>query len=184
VYGLCDLWYYTNTSLYDACFALSNNNNYNIFVGFIFYTDNFNLVDLKRNMNKYKFRAFWKDTNKQIVDFMEQYTIDVLNDDQMIIQQWTEAIDKNNVDIYEGDIVKVKRCFSRPIINNSIEIEYQFTEGEEEIGYVLWGWATYNFLVGFRLYDDFEDFKGIPHRYEVIGNIVQNPELLKGNQNL
>lgn len=94
-----------------------------------------------------------------------------------VIMQWTGGEDKNKKEIYEGDIVKVQRCYTRPFINDDVEIDYKHIEGEEEVGYILWGWATYNFLIGYRRYDDYDDFR-VGHRCEVIGNVFENPELV------
>lgn len=56
-------------------------------------------------MRKIEFRARWRDTNKPIEDFSEQYIIDACNDDVFIVEQYTGLKDKYGKKIYEGDIV-------------------------------------------------------------------------------
>ena len=96
-------------------------------------------------------------------------------------QQYTGLNDKNGKEVYEGDIVKIKRWYLRPFINKREDIEYKHIEGETEIGQVIWGWNSQKFLVSYEhiRYDDSEDFDKSSPRVEVIGNIYDNPELLK-----
>jgi len=101
---------------------------------------------------------------------------------RLIFQQYTGLNDKNNIEVYEGDIVKINRCYTRPFVNEKQQIDYKFIDdGEIEIGQILWGWNIQKYLVSYEhiRYDDSEDFDKSPHRVEVIGNIFENPELLK-----
>jgi uncharacterized phage protein (TIGR01671 family) len=88
--------------------------------------------------------------------------------------------DNNNKEIYEGDIVKVKRCFTRPVVKNG-QIDYNFIEGNEEIGQVMYLWdGSLTVCYEHIRSDDFDkDILHVKHRVEVIGNIHENPELLK-----
>ena len=106
---------------------------------------------------------------------------EVFDADNVIIQQFTGLTDKNGKEVYEGDIVKIKRWYLRPFINNKQEIDYQHIEGDTEVGQVIWGWNSQKFLVSYEhiRYDDSEDFDKSSHSVEVIGNISENPELLK-----
>ena len=100
----------------------------------------------------------------------------------LIIQQYTGLTDKNKIEVYDGDIVKINRCYTRPFVNEKQQIDYKFIDGGEvEVGQVLWGWNSQKYLVSYEhiRYDDIEDFDKPSHKVEVIGNIFENPELLK-----
>ena len=130
-----------------------------------------------------KFRVYIPDTNKFVYfgindfDYSDRY----LDDGKYPIQQYTGLTDKNNIEVYDGDIVKINRCYTRPFVNEKQQIDYKFIEGEVEVGKVLWGWNTQKYLVSYEhiRYDDIEDFDKPSHRVEVIGNIFEHSELLK-----
>ena len=103
------------------------------------------------------------------------------NLENYIVTQYTGLNDKNGKEIYEGDIVKINRCYTRPFVNEKQQIDYKFIDdGEIEVGQVLWGWNSQKYLVIYEhiRYDDIEDFDKSSHSVEVIGNILENPELL------
>ena len=130
-----------------------------------------------------KFRVYIPDTNKFVYfgindfDYSDRY----LDDGKYPIQQYTGLTDKNNIEVYDGDIVKINRCYTRPFVNEKQQIGYKFIEGEVEVGKVLWGWNTQKYLVSYEhiRYDDIEDFDKPSHRVEVIGNIFEHKHLLE-----
>ena len=124
----------------------------------------------------------------EIVDFVttiggnqDDATKGPVDQDDYIVEFNTGLTDKNGKEVYEGDIVKIKRWYLRPFINNKQEIDYKHIEGDTEVGHVIWGWNSQKFLVSYEhiRYDDSEDFDKSSHSVEVIGNIFENPELLK-----
>lgn len=107
-------------------------------------------------MREIKFRAWHKEesymTNSlELIDFADGYIIAYGNLDKFELMQYTGIKDKNNKEIYEGDIVKAL-----------IDGEYYNQEVD---------WIEDMELIGWNLKVDRE--------YEVIGNIYENPELLK-----
>jgi hypothetical protein len=81
-------------------------------------------------------------------------------DSALVIQQWTGLKDKNGVEIYEGDIVKV---YSEEFENENFTGKVIFDEGS------FLTWINKNDIRGVWSGDNIE----------VIGNIMENPELLK-----
>jgi uncharacterized phage protein (TIGR01671 family) len=111
-----------------------------------------------------KFRA-WDKTNKNMLYDVATGVITIWDyaklpgskersakSDDCEFMQFTGIIDKNGKEIYEGDIVKSYKTFV---------VEW---EEDEDIDYGY---------IGFNLNRHYQD------RYEVIGNIYENPELLK-----
>ena len=80
------------------------------------------------------------------------------------VMQYTGYKDKNGVEIYEGDIVSFKSAHS----------DYAY----KTIGEVVWYRGEAAFLVecNGEIFKHFDEIRKI----EVLGNIYENPELLKG----
>ena len=106
-----------------------------------------------------KFRARWKDTKKIVEDFMQEYGLEALNDEVFIVEQFTGLHDKNGKEIFEGDVLKDENNGS--VLGHITEVVY--------------------FQPEFCLRDSkkraFTLFRG--GLYEVLGNVFENPELLK-----
>lgn len=85
---------------------------------------------------------------------------DFYNFDDVILMQYADIKDKNGVEIYEGYILKTNK--------NIFKIEWS----KQDFCFIFWvetlqEYMSLPFLIGLK------DF-------EVIGNIYENPELLKG----
>lgn len=90
--------------------------------------------------------------------------------------QFTGLLDKNDKEIYEGDIIKYTRygwrCF-RHLKDNTDLITYYAIEWSDR----YCAFRSENKSVGGSLI--FDDNRAERNEIEVIGNIYQNPELLE-----
>ena len=124
-------------------------------------------------MTTLKFRA-WDEDSQKMNGNVEIYinkdkTIEVRSkDDKTIVMQSTGLKDKNDKEIYEGDVVKF------PEFNGDIYITP-----------VVWDKSCACFGLSFSgkypiSFDYLEEFYTELKDIEVIGNIYENPELLGG----
>lgn len=90
-------------------------------------------------------------------------------DEDVEFMQSTGIKDKNGVEIYEGDILKLHAIFLAP---------------DDKIGYLEYS-PKYGYSIifeGNRLYRQEYWASTNKLNYEVIGNIYENPELLEGDK--
>ena len=131
---------------------------------------------------KQKFRA-WDTTNKEIfkdtfaitesgqVVVVDQSSVFVSPDyvfvDNLVIMQSTGLFDRNNKEIFEGDIItngKDVMCMKR----------------HNTLGFYVEQKGKVEFIADSAVLEEFEeDAKEIADILEIIGNIYENPELLE-----
>lgn len=85
-------------------------------------------------------------------------------------KQFTGLRDKNGCEIYEGDIISSKNCFTYSQTGNK-KIHLPF-----EVVFKYNGFYYVNFIDG---PDEEPFFDEINISHKVIGNVIENPELLK-----
>lgn len=123
------------------------------------------------NHRPFKFRV-WDTHQKQFIDFgvgslRSDYTLndifeDNFNDgDRYTIQQFTGLTDKYGKDIYEGDILKFSLAFA-------------FSGEYSDLVEVKWNNKSGRWIVPMVTIDYFNS-----SYVEIVGNIYENPELLK-----
>lgn len=150
-------------------------------------------------MREIKFRA-WDNDNKvmhfsneneddivweitPLIKFLEMRTIDSfpggeyhLQEDAWVapnqtLMQYTGLLDKNGKEIYEGDILNSVHKNQHGTFNKIVSVkenEFYVGNGEYDEETIVGGWLI-----------ETEDFFHELDSFEIIGNIYENPELLK-----
>ncbi len=129
---------------------------------------------------EHKYRTWDEDNKEWCTDFcIELSTGNLLCDhgftlycQKIILEQWTGLLDKEGVEIYEGDIVRL--CYGIPPTFDTLIIEYAADEVVADIS--VSGWWMRNIRpngVSGSLCKTYEN------DLEVIGNIHQHPQLLE-----
>lgn len=98
----------------------------------------------------------------QVLNFHDQIIKSLTADE--IVMQFTGLKDKNEVEIYEGDIVTYKRSVGN-WTGQFMTTTHEIVFSEEVFAYVMKYGSSY---IKLRKHWDYE--------YEVIGNIFENPE--------
>jgi uncharacterized phage protein (TIGR01671 family) len=133
-------------------------------------------------MNRFKFRA-WCILEKKgsfiYFDLEDRCTFNFeIFDQEPIFQQYTGLKDSKGVEIYEGDIVKYARTKVESIEVAKGCFYSKAIEIGEEIGEILFIKPSFCLSFDHIRYDDIMPMCLAEHRYEVIGNVFENPELL------
>ena len=90
-----------------------------------------------------------------------------ISDPDAIIQQFTELKDKNNQEIYEGDILQIDKTTLGAVYYRSESLCYS-------LGWDKYPWMRYDL----HLNRD-EHYNFISSNTEILGNIFENPNLLQ-----
>lgn len=102
----------------------------------------------------------------------------LVKEPRYVIRQYTGLKDKNGVLIFEGDIVKYARAKVERIESSKGCFSSKLIELGNEIGEILFIKPSFCLSFDHIRYDDINEMCVAEHRYEVIGNIFETPELL------
>ncbi len=90
--------------------------------------------------------------------------------------QYTGLKDRNGKEIYEGDVLRFDPTLCYGITTGIVEFsEFEYGEGADRFGCLGWNIKDDGTRTGTAWTETFPEVRNI----EVIGNIYENPELLK-----
>ena len=144
---------------------------------------------LEVDLLDFRVMAGYKNTPAVRVDMYSDY----FDREEMILMQYTGLKDKNGVEIYEGDIIltqpfrdkpfskKAKSKRLRGIVKYNIKCDKKFFGEPDKIKY--WGAEWSIEIIDKKDYKKYGSYDwGVFFECEVIGNIYENPELLKESE--
>jgi uncharacterized phage protein (TIGR01671 family) len=143
-------------------------------------------------MREIKFRAWHNNAKRYMEDLclyldsgelgdVSECFHNLENKEDYVLEQYTGLKDKNGKEIYEGDIVKYTRSKVESIESPKGVFSSKLIELGEDFGEIAF--IGFEYVVSFdhKRYDDIEKLGNCPHRFEIIGNIHEDPELLKND---
>lgn len=142
---------------------------------------------MKNKQREIKFRA-WDKTNKKWMDLyhsevalnpntgklvhVDDLSTSYWDFNEYVLMQYTGLKDNNGKEIYEGDIVADRQYGTNKLILPKVVVF-------DEFGVSTDPGSGYAFVMGWGMKDINGEVQNLDIKLEVIGNIYENPELLK-----